>query len=399
MADHVLEVRMFGNFSVRKGDQEINDSDNRSRKVWLLLAYMIYCRSRSITQDELVGLLWSDGESSSNPLNALKTMFHRVRSSLNQLDSTAGHSLIIRRDGNYTWNPDVPFFFDVDEFERLCRAGAMAQDDTQRLDAYLQALDLYRGDFLQKLSSEAWVIPISAYFHNLYIHTLLETLTLLEEREQMDRAAELCRSAIIIEPYNELIYQHLMRDLLALGQQRQVISIYEDMSQLLFDNFGIMPADESRALYREAVRTVNDRAVSMGTLREQLREPDGLSGALFCDYDFFKVIYHAEARAVARSGDAVHICLLSVTDAAGEELAKRSLDRCMENLQELIRTSLRRGDIAARCSVSQYILMLPQANYENSCKVCDRIVRAFFRQYPHSPAKLHFTVQPLEPNT
>ena len=97
--------------------------------------------------------------------------------------------------------------------------------------------------------------------------------------------------------------------------------------------------------------------------------------------------------------DAVHICLLSVTDAAGEELAKRSLDRCMENLQELIRTSLRRGDIAARCSVSQYILMLPQANYENSCKVCDRIVRAFFRQYPHSPAKLHFTVQHLEPNT
>ena len=134
MADHVLEVRMFGNFSVRKGDQEINDNDNRSRKVWLLLAYMIYCRSRSITQDELVGLLWNDTESSSNPLNALKTMFHRVRSSLNQLDNTAGHSLIIRRDGNYTWNPDVPFFFDVDEFERLCRAGSMAQDDAQRLD-------------------------------------------------------------------------------------------------------------------------------------------------------------------------------------------------------------------------------------------------------------------------
>lgn len=398
MSENVLEVRMFGNFSVRKGEQEINDSDNRSRKVWLLLAYMIYCRSRSITQDELVGLLWSDGESSSNPLNALKTMFHRVRTSLNQLDGAAGHTLIIRREGNYAWNPDVPFFFDVDEFERLCRAGAVAEDEEQRLTAYQQALALYNGDFLQKLSGEAWVIPISAYFHNLYIHTLLETLALLEAREQMEPAVELCRSAVVIEPYNELIYQHLMRDLLALGEQREAISIYEEMSQLLFDNFGIMPADESRALYREAVRTVNDRAVSMGTLREQLREPDGASGALFCDYDFFKVIYHAEARAVARSGDAVHICLLSVTDDAGEELAKRSLDRCMENLQELIRSSLRRGDIAARCSVSQYILMLPQANYENSCKVCERIVRAFFRQYPHSPAKLHYTVQPLEPN-
>ena len=70
----------------------------------------------------------------------------------------------------------------------------------------------------------------------------------------------------------------------------------------------------------------------------------------------------------------------------------------MENLQEL-RTSLRKGDIAARCSVSQYILMLPQANYENSCKVCERIIRAFARRYPRSPACLHRSVQTLGPNT
>ena len=188
-----------------------------------------------------------------------------------------------------------------------------------------------------------------------------------------------------------------MRELLDLGEQRSAIAVYENMSQLLLDNFGIMPSEELRALHREAVRTVNDRAVSPGTVREQLREPVGASGALFCEYDFFKVIYHAEARALARSGDAVHIGLLSVTGENGDELPKRSLDRCMENLSEVIRTSLRKGDIASRCSVSQYILMLPQANYENSCMVCERIVKAFFRQYPHSPAEIHYSVQPLEP--
>jgi hypothetical protein len=158
-----------------------------------------------------------------------------------------------------------------------------------------------------------------------------------------------------------------------------------------------MPSDETKALYREAERTVNDREVSLGIVRDQLREDGGPGGALICDYDFFRVIYHAEARAVARSGDAVHICLLT---AAGEngELARRSLDVCMENLQEIIRSNLRRGDIASRCSVSQFIIMLPQANYENSCMVCERIIRAFCRQYPHSPAELRYSVQPLEPN-
>ena len=38
MEDSILQVRMFGNFSIRKGEQEINDNDNRSKKVWLLLA-------------------------------------------------------------------------------------------------------------------------------------------------------------------------------------------------------------------------------------------------------------------------------------------------------------------------------------------------------------------------
>ena len=70
----------------------------------------------------------------------------------------------------------------------------------------------------------------------------------------------------------------------------------------------------------------------------------------------------------------------------------------MDNLKELIQKNLRRGDIAARCSVSQFILLLPQANYENSCMVCERIIKTFNRQYPHSPATLRSSVHPLEPN-
>ena len=393
-----LQVRMLGGLSIRLNGREINDNDNRSRKIWLLMSYMIYCRTRPISQDELADLLWGDEERSSNPINALKTMFHRVRSLLNQLDGAAGHNLIVRREGTYAWNQEIPFFLDTDQFEALCRAGTAQDDEDLRLETYLQALALYGGDFLPKLSSEPWVVPISAYFHNLYIRTVQETLPLLEGRGRLREAVDLCRRSVEVEPYNELLYQHLMQNLLTLGEQQAVISAYEEMSQLLFDSFGIMPSDETRAIYREAMRTVNDKAVSIITLREQLREPDGVSGALFCDYDFFKVLYHAEARAVARSGDAVHIGLISVTDEQNQELPKRSLDRCMENLQELIRASLRKGDIAARCSVSQYILMLPQANYENSCKVCERVIRAFSRQYPHSPATLHYSVQPLEPN-
>lgn len=398
MAFSELHVQMLGRFSLRIGDRELNDSNNRSRKVWLLLAYMIYCRNRPISQDELVGLLWKDEEGSTNPANALKTMFHRVRSMLNQINESAGRTLILNKGGNYAWNCSIPFTFDAEDFDTLVKVAAAAPDPSIRLEKQLEALELYEGDFLPKLSTEPWVVPLSAYFHNVYLQTILDVLPMLEAQSRTAELVTLCRRAVEIEPYNELLYQYLMRGLIAQGNQRGAIIVYEDMSNLLFSNFGIMPSDETKAVYREAVQTINERAISLGTLREQLKEPGTASGALFCDYDFFKIIYHAEARAVARNGDAVHIGLLSLTDESGEELPKRSLERCMENMRNLICLNLRKGDIASQCSISQFILMLPQANYENSCMVCERVIRAYCRQYPHSPATLHYSVQPLEPN-
>ena len=392
-----LRIEMLGEFSLRQGAAVITDQDNRSHKVWLLLAYMICCRGRTVTQDDLVDLLWSDGESSSNPLNALKTMFHRVRTTLNQLEPDAGHQLIIRKGGNYAWNPEVKFTFDVEEFEALVRRGSAAEDEDRKLEAYQKALALYKGDFLPRLDFSPWVMPLSAFFHNLYLETVLETLPLLEGRDRLEEAVELCRSAIAIDPYSEPVYQHLMQELLDLGRQQEVGMVYEAMSRQLFETFSVMPSDESLAIYRKAIQTTNDRALSLVTLQDQLREPEGTQGALLCDYDFFKLLYRAQARALGRSGDAAHIALLSVTGENLRELPRRSLDCCMDNLRQLIQDNLSRSDVASRCSVSQYIFLLPHISYEGSCQVCEELVKAFCRQYPHSPARLHYVVQPLTP--
>ena len=138
-------------------------------------------------------------------------------------------------------------------------------------------------------------------------------------------------------------------------------------------------------------------ATSIDLIRDQLREPIAATGAMVCQYDFFKIIYQAEARSVSRNGYASHLCLFSITGADDQPLAKRSLEVCMENFQDLACASLRKGDVMSRCSVSQYIVLLSRANYENSRKVCDRVVRAFRKKYPHSPAVLRCAVQPLEP--
>lgn len=395
-----IRVRMLGTFTIELDGQQVDDSSNRSRKVWLLLAYFIYRRSCVLGQEELISLLRGDGDDEGgNPSNALRAILHRARNTLNQLGPTAGHDLIVRRGGSYGWNPECPVHLDVEEFEALCRAAGQESDDEERLTLCRRALELYRGDFLAKLSSEPWVSPLLAYYHNLYLKVVKAALELLQDGANQAEVAKICKAALRVEPYSEELYYNLMRSLLDLGDQQGVIDAYEQMNELFRTNFGIIPAEDVRNLYYEAVSAVNDKAIPFEILLNQLREEGSDPGALICDYVFFKVLYHSTARMMARNGDAVHIGQISITARDGQPLPPRSLERAMDNLQTHIRVNLRRGDAAARCSVSQFVLMLPQANYENSCMVCQRIVKSFARQYPHSPAELHFIVQALSANS
>lgn len=395
---NTLHITMLGSFSIEKNGQSVDDSSNRMRKVWLLLAYLIYSRNNHVTQDNYLALLQgADSDDSGDPNGRLKAMFYRARTMLNQVEESAGHNWIIRKNGTYAWNTEIPLQLDLDRFEQLCKDAAAAETGDARLDLLRQALELYRGDFLPKLSMEPWVMPISAYYHQLYLDTVEQALILMEERQQWSDIADLCEKALKIEPYSEALYQHLMRCRIAMNDRAGALSAYDEMSELLFATFGVMPSDESRALYREASREAESHAVPVGTVRDQLREPTAAKGALYCEYDFFKLLYQVQARAILRSGDTIHIALFSLHGQNKKALARRSLDRAMDNLQELIVNNLRQGDVVTRCSVSQLIIMLPQANYENSCAVCQRILKAFSRQYPHSPADIHYSVQPLEP--
>lgn len=393
-----IQVQMLGEFTIRYGDCVISDSNDRSHRVWSLLAYLLVNRRREFTQEELINLCWSGGTGSSDPANALKSVFHRIRALLDRLEDGLGHRLLLRRSGRYVWNEEVPITLDIEQFEERCRRGDREKEPEARLRAYQAAVGCYRGDLLPRLSGEIWVMPLETYYHGLYAGAVSSAIEILEDCGRTEELAALCRQAVKIEPYKEEFYEHLMCALIENGDNREAMAVYDDMSEMLFSDFGVMPGETLRKLYRQASRTVNDHTLSMDELRMQLQEENSAGGAMLCEYDFFKILYRMQARAVARMGIAMHICLLSVTAKDGSALARRSLDGVMEKLPPLLRGNLRRGDVISRCSVSQFVIMLPQANYENSCMVAERLTGAFYRRYPHSSARLRCMVQPLIPN-
>ena len=392
-----LKVSMLGGFTLQLGDRTIDDSSNRMRKVWLLLAYLIHSRNKQTTQEHCLALLQAGNEECTDPVGRLKTIMYRVRSMLNQLDDDAGHLWIRRKSGSYIWNNDIPLELDADLFESLCAQAEETDDAPARLSLYLQALTLYKGDFLPKLATEPWVMPLNAYYHRLYLDAVSRTLQLMEGSEQWDAAVTLCERALEIEPFSEELYQHRMRCLIAADRRSEALQVYEQLNEMLYSTFGVVPSDESRELYRQASSSASGAAIPASALRERLREEITVKGALYCEYNFFRMLYQLQARVIGRSGEIIHIALFSVRSPGEKELSRRSLDTALNNLQKLMISNLRQGDVVTRCSSSQLIVMLHQANYEDSCEVCQRLLRAFGRQYPHTPVAIHYSVQPLDP--
>lgn len=386
-------VRMLGEFSLTCGENSVSDSSNRSKKVWGLLAYLICNRGQFFSQQKLIDLLWGSDSDSSNPENMLRITLHRLRSILDQLWDGAGRELILRREGGYGFNPEAEVTLDCEQFEML----AATQGDG-RLSAMEQALNLYKGEFLPKQASEMWIIPISTHFQNIHLLLTMEAAQLLGKAGRHKDAIRFCSAALDMNPYHEPLHQILMRELVAAGDRKGAVAVYESLNKRLFDDFGIRPNEQTRTVYRTAVHSPEDRTLPIDEVLEHLQEPESKFGAMECDYDYFKVLCYAESRAMERSGNATHIALLSLAHDAEKPLSKRSISRIMEQLSETLRTNLRRGDTISRCSVSQYIIMLPKANYEDSCMVCRRVLAAFNKAHPYVSVKINYMVQPLHPS-
>ena len=396
MTREKLKVKMLGECSIALGDIRISDRARRPGKSWLLLAYLICNRGRFIPQEELIERLWGK-ETDADRSGALKTALWRARALLEPLGDDIGHELILCKGSCYGWDPAVPMEVDAERFETLCEAAASSASVGEKREGYRTALALYQGDFLEKFSSEDWVGPMTTYYYNLYLETVLALLSLLQTDTHAQEIIALSTAALRTSPYQESLYQYLMRGLMALQEFEKAAEVYEEMRELLFTHLGVIPNEVSQAIHAEIRCHICAPYLALDVIREDLREKDPPPGAFFCDYSVFKLFDREEARSASRRGDAIHVGILSVSGANEQKLSQNSLERAMEQLREKIRCGVRRGDIVARCSASQFVILLLQANYENSNMVCMRVAQSFTQAYPHSPARIHCSVLPLEP--
>lgn len=393
-----LKITVLGEFSLTYKDKTIKEQNTRSKKLWILLEYLVANRKREISQNELIDLLWGEAESD-NPAGALKTLMHRLRSVLDELGLDS-KTLILNNRNSYSLNNQMDIYIDADEFVDLCgQADNEELSRTKRINLYKKAMELYKGDYMMKSSLEQWIIPITVYYHSLYIEAVKKYVNLLSEAKKLTEILWVCEQAVTFDPYDEKLHYDLIKTLVAMGDFPAAIAQYQYVKKLYYTKFGVNPSSELTALYEEVVKTKNEVQQDLDIVVDALQETNGGNGAYYCEYEFFKYIYQLEMREATRSKRIVSICLLTVRDKNGNLPEQKILNKAMQKLTDCTGSSLRKRDVYARFSVSQLILMLPSANEQAVAKITQRIKKCFAKDLGKLDVVLEHSQRVLLGNT
>ena len=390
-----LKIAMFGEFSVSYKDRTISEHSKRSKKLWLLLQYLVVHHSRAVAQSELIEILSREDEGV-NPTSALKTQIHRLRDILSELGCEK--PIIVCINGAYSINSEIETEIDAEEFEKAFKDAAANDDPEEKLSLVLNAVNLYTGDFLAKSAYESWVVPLNTYYRSVYSKAVRIAVELLTSMGKLHDIIAICSKASVINPYDEFIHYSHIKALAELGDQESAKRQYETITHLMMTKFGITPSKELIELYDTAIKSKKSVKSDIDSVISDLLEQRQVSGAFFCEYQIFKHLYQLEIRDAQRTGVSINICLLTINGSDGELPAQSPLNKAMQRLQDCVSRSLRGSDIFSRYSVSQFVIMLSNTNEQTGDLIMKRIEKAFKRENTNKDIELSYTFKTTRKN-
>ncbi|MCK4724303.1 MAG: bacterial transcriptional activator domain-containing protein, partial [Anaerolineales bacterium] len=221
---------------IRMGDAPLTAL--KSKKGRALLCYLAVTGKKH-SRSTLAGLLWTDISEKYARANLRKT--------LSRLKPHLRSHLTITRE-SIAFNRDMPHWLDVAEFEASVTPGS----DLSRLQ---EAVSLYQGDFLDgyylpdALLFNEWALVQRARLRGAVLRGLNALVTHFTIENDYRRAISFARRLLDIEPWQEEAHRELMGLLALSGRRSAALVQYERCRQILVEELGVEPGEETTALY------------------------------------------------------------------------------------------------------------------------------------------------------
>lgn len=393
---HIFRVKLLGGFSLSDGEHAVCDSINRTKRLWSLLEYLIVFRKREVSQSDLVKVLWA-GADCENPSGALKNLVYRLRIIFEQYALRNARDIIVFQNGSYRLNGELPFVVDIEEFERLAILGRdLSMPNDKRAEYYSRALSYHEGEFLPNSNCEIWTVALRERMKALYLECVYFMCTFLGRHKKYSEMHDLCAAAAALYPFEERVQKYMIYALSKGNRSQEALERYRHVTDLFYRELGVKPSASMQQLYLEIIKSLNPEESDLSSIKMQLHETLRTQSAYYCEYEVFKNIYRIQMRSKERTGLSFFIALITALVEPPQGLDPARLGMMMDSLLQSAQGSLRSGDIVARYSQTQYVLMLGALTYENGMAVLRRIEKKFKADRRFHFLDLKCELQPVE---
>ena len=395
MKKESVRVTLFGSFSLTNGTSVLREEDIYANKMVQVLAYIIMHRDKPVMSRRLNEEFWSGN--SRNPESALRTLMCRLRSRLKELGL---EGYICTLPGGYQWNLDIPVETDYEQFEDIMGDIKKQTDNSGRKELCRKAISCYRGNISARLACEPWLQSHILKYRTMYLEAAKMLSGIYEQEDRWAEIETLCQKVVTQEPLDEDMQYWLVKSLQKQKKYDQALFQYDRAKTQFYENLGIKTPEKLQGVFRENEADSRMQAAAISDIVWEVSEKEKPKGAFFCDYQIFRQIYRLEMRRIDRVGISEYILLLTVQRTGKLQTRRESkIDSGLLEgaaiLEQVVKELLRIGDVVARSSPVQYVILLSACSYEAGLAVAERIKKKFLKKIRQRKLELHYELRDL----
>ncbi|MFC2031260.1 BTAD domain-containing putative transcriptional regulator, partial [Chloroflexota bacterium] len=228
----MLEIITLGSPSIRCDGIPVTELT--TRKVEALLVYLA-CTRRVHSRELLAEMFWAE--------RTQERSLGNLRVALTSLRKNLPDYVTITRE-TVTLNPEADIWLDAAELEEKLNAGRVEE-----------AVDLYRGDFLEGFyvracpAFEDWASTERERARRIVLQGLTQLVTQHTQQGSHEEGIICATRLLQIDPYMEEGHRQMMRLLVYTGRRGAALAQYETCRQILAEELDVTPEEETSALH------------------------------------------------------------------------------------------------------------------------------------------------------
>ena len=375
MTQPKIRITMLGKFEIAVDGRPALAGMAQSRKIQLLVQYLLLQYGRPATHAELTAALWGNAGDADMSLRAV---MHRFRTMAAKEDP-ALESCILTERGAYVWNTELDCEVDVFTIRRLAEQASAEKDPAVRADLYRRIIGQYRGRLLPDSAGEPWVERQRVWLHNLYKASLFALIELCKGSGDREEVVELSRRGLCADPYDERLYVEQILALEELGRQEEAEAVTRRAAET-----GCLHGDSRNRNLNGNYKRMQQSELAMEAdlehILKDVSETDG-DGCYLCGYETFRSICRVQMRMRARYDFSLFLVTVSIVPPVARPGAGRNA-AVMRVLENVLGRTLRSSDVAARYSDTRFVLLLGGLASDGSSPM-ERVRAEFYRRPEH----------------